>query len=70
MRKGLNSAHRFATGCLENFKNQSCHIEKVVKRQTTQEIINNRLRIKASIDIVRWLIFEACAFRGHDERPE
>jgi len=70
MGKGPNSAHRFATSCLENLKNQSCHIEKVVKRQTTQEILNNRLRIKASIDIVRWLTFQACAFRGHDERPE
>jgi hypothetical protein len=55
---------------LENLKNQSCHIEKVVKRQTTQEIQNNRLHIKALIDIVRWLTFQACAFRGHDERPE
>jgi len=70
MRKCPNSAHRFATRCLENLKNQSCHIEKVIKRQTTQEIQNNRLRIKASIDIVRWLTFQACAFRGHDERPE
>jgi hypothetical protein len=70
MGKGPNSAHRFATRCLENLKNQSCHIEKVVKRQTTQKILNNRLRIKASIDIVRWLTFQACAFRGHDERLE
>jgi hypothetical protein len=38
MGKGPNLAHRFATRCLENLKNQSCHIEKVVKRQTTQEI--------------------------------
>ena len=70
MGKGPNSAHRFATRCLENLKNQTCHIEKVVKRQTTQEILNNRLRIKASIDIVRWLTFQACAFRGHDKRPK
>jgi len=70
MRKCPNSAHRFAIRCLENLKNQSCHIKKVVKRQTTQEILNNRLHIKASIDIVRWLTFQACAFRGHDECPE
>jgi hypothetical protein len=70
MEKCLNLAHRFATKCLENLKNQSCYIEKVVKRQTTQEIQNNRLHIKASIDIVRWLTFQACAFRGHDEHPE
>jgi hypothetical protein len=68
--KGSNSAHRFATKYLKILKNQSCHIEKVVKRQTTQEILNNRLRIKASIDIVRWLTFQACTFRGHDERPK
>jgi hypothetical protein len=70
MEKCPNSAHRFATRCLKNLKNQSGHIEKVVKRQTTQEILNNWLRIKASIDIVRWLTFQACAFRGHDERSE
>ena len=29
--------------------------------------LDNRLRVKASVDIVRWLTFQACAFRGHDE---
>jgi hypothetical protein len=53
MGKGPNPAHRFAIRCLKNLKNQSCHIEKVVKRQTTQEILNNRLRIKASMRIVK-----------------
>lgn len=70
MGKCPNLAHRFATKCLEKLKNQSCHIEKVVKRQTTQEILNNRLRIKASIDIVCWLTFQASVFKGHDERLE
>jgi len=64
------SAHRFATICLKVLKNHSCHIEKVVKRQTIQEILNNWLRMKASINIVHWLTFQACAFRGHDERLE
>jgi hypothetical protein len=32
--------------------------------------MNNQLRIKASIDIVRWVTFQACAFRGHNERSE
>jgi hypothetical protein len=70
MEKYSNSAHRFVTKCLENLKNQSCHIEKVVKRQTTPEILDHRLYIKASIGIIRWLTFQACAFRGHDEYPE
>ena len=25
------------------------------------------MHLKASIDIVRWFTFQACAFRGHDE---
>jgi hypothetical protein len=70
MGKCPNSVHRFATKCLENLKNQACHIKKVVKRQITQENLNNRLRIKASIYIVCWLTFQACAFRGHYERPK
>ncbi|KAK8334131.1 hypothetical protein V6Z12_A10G247900 [Gossypium hirsutum] len=28
---------------------------------------SNRLRLKTSIDVVRWLSFQGCAFRGHDE---
>ncbi|TYI36023.1 hypothetical protein ES332_A03G114400v1 [Gossypium tomentosum] len=28
---------------------------------------SNRLRLKTSIDVVRWLSFRGCAFRGHDE---
>jgi hypothetical protein len=27
----------------------------------------NRLRLKVSIAAVKWLAFQACAFRGHDE---
>jgi hypothetical protein len=55
MRKCLNSAHKFVIRCLKNLKDKSCNFEKVVKRQTTQKILNNRLRIKALIDIVRHL---------------
>ncbi|KAK8341006.1 hypothetical protein V6Z11_A08G139600 [Gossypium hirsutum] len=36
-------------------------------RKTTQQIAANRLRLKTSIDVVRWLSFQGCAFRGHDE---
>ena len=28
------------------------------------------MRIKALINIVRWLTFQSYAFRGHDERPK
>jgi len=65
-----DSAHNIATRCLEDFKNQSCHIEVVLDKQTSHQILNNRLRLKASVDAIRWLTFQACAFRGHDERSE
>ena len=48
---------------------QSQHIDKVMDRQSFEQIMNNRLRLKASIDSVRWLTSQGCAFRGHDERP-
>ena len=68
MGKDLNSAQRFIVKCLKNLKNKSFHIKKMVERQTSKEIINNWLHIKSSIYIVHWLIFQACAFRAHDDR--
>ncbi|XP_061360405.1 uncharacterized protein LOC133304388 [Gastrolobium bilobum] len=47
--------------------NQSCHIDKVMHAQSSQQIEKNRLRVKTSIDVARWLAFRGCAFRGHDE---
>jgi len=39
-----------------------CYLNK-----TSQQILNNWLCLKVSIDVVKWLKFQACAFRGHDE---
>lgn len=63
------SAHNFSVRCYEDLKNQLCHIENVIEKQTTQQIMDNRLRLKASIESIKWLTFQACALRGHDERP-
>ena len=35
--------------------------------QSTKEILNNRLRVKTSINVARWLAFQGCPFRGHYE---
>ncbi|XP_042972702.1 receptor like protein 22-like [Carya illinoinensis] len=35
--------------------------------QNSEQILNNRLRVKTFIDVVRWLAFQGCAFTGHDE---
>ncbi|XP_059629645.1 uncharacterized protein LOC132272533 [Cornus florida] len=41
-----------------------------MEKQTLEQISNNRLRLKTSVNAVRWLTFQAYAFRGHDECPE
>lgn len=30
----------------------------------------DRLRLRTTIAVVKWLTFQSCALRGHDERPE
>jgi hypothetical protein len=47
--------------------NQPCHIENVIAVKDKEKVERNRLRLKVSIAAVKWLAFQACAFRGHDE---
>ncbi|XP_072066762.1 uncharacterized protein [Arachis hypogaea] len=68
--KSLNSPHNIAVKSCKDLLNQLCHIDKVLAKQSSQQVLSNRLRLKASIDTVRWLTFQACAFRGHDESHE
>ncbi|ESR44325.1 hypothetical protein CICLE_v10013326mg, partial [Citrus x clementina] len=51
-------------GCL---RNPIQHIERLINAQTSQQLLENRLRLKTSIIAVKWLAKQACAFRGHDE---
>ncbi|TYH18742.1 hypothetical protein ES288_A05G297400v1 [Gossypium darwinii] len=67
MGKDPNSLHNNAQRAYVDLMNQAQHIEVSLDRQTTQQISANRLRLKTSIDVVRWLSFQGCAFRGHDE---
>jgi hypothetical protein len=48
-------------------KNQSQHIQNVFEKLTSEQIANNRLQLKASVDVVRLLAFQAIAFRGPNE---
>ncbi|KAH9698770.1 hypothetical protein KPL71_024128 [Citrus sinensis] len=43
------------------------HIDRLINAQTSQQILENKLRLKTSIIVVKWLAKQACAFRGHDE---
>ncbi|KDO39290.1 hypothetical protein CISIN_1g038445mg [Citrus sinensis] len=39
------------------------HIDRLINAQTSQEVLENRLRLKTSIIVVKWLTKQACAFR-------
>lgn len=68
MGKMPNSEHKKAEQCLLDLMNTSQRIEAILLRQTAEEIQNNRLRLQASIKAARWLAFQNCSFRGHDEK--
>ena len=53
--------------CCKDLKNYSRHIDKLIEKQTSKELENNRWRLKTSTECARWLAFQAYAFRGHDE---
>ncbi|XP_062143933.1 uncharacterized protein LOC133851507 [Alnus glutinosa] len=65
--KDPNSFHRIAERSYEDLKNQSQHIQNVFENFTFEQIVNNQLQLKASIDVVRVLAFQGVAFRGQDE---
>ncbi|XP_030931295.1 zinc finger MYM-type protein 1-like [Quercus lobata] len=65
--KDPNSAHRVAEQMCKDLMNQSQHLQRVVDHFTTEQIANNRLQLKATIFIFRYLAFQAIAFRGRDE---
>ncbi|WVZ54256.1 hypothetical protein U9M48_005081 [Paspalum notatum var. saurae] len=45
------------------------HIDSVFNKQKEKDAANARLRLTATIDVIRWLTFQACPFRGQDETP-
>ena len=55
--KDLNSFHRIAVKAYEDLKNQSQHIQNVFEKLTSEQISNNRPQLKASVDVVRVLVF-------------
>ncbi|XP_058758551.1 uncharacterized protein LOC131631797 [Vicia villosa] len=61
------SPHNNAMKACQDLLNQDGHIRNVIQVQSLNQRMNNRLCLKTSIDTVRWLTLQACAFRGHDE---
>ncbi|GAV70253.1 LOW QUALITY PROTEIN: Dimer_Tnp_hAT domain-containing protein/DUF4371 domain-containing protein, partial [Cephalotus follicularis] len=70
VRKSPSSPHNVAIKCCEDLKIQFRHIDTIIDKQTVQEIVNNRLQLKTSVDAIRWLAFQACSFRCHDEHHD
>nr|KYP50112.1 Zinc finger MYM-type protein 1 [Cajanus cajan] len=64
------SPHNNAVRACQDLLNQNCHIRNVFHVQSLDQIMKNHLRLKTSIDTVRYLSLQACAFRGHDETSE
>jgi hypothetical protein len=64
------SPHNNVVKCCDTLKNQSQHIERVIDKQTSKQKLNNQLRLKPSIDCIRYLTSQGCALRGYDEGPD
>ena len=64
------SHHNNAVAECQAILNQPNHIENIFEVITEREKERNCLRLKTSIEAVKWLTFQSCAFRGHDETPQ
>ncbi|KAL0012916.1 hypothetical protein SO802_008024 [Lithocarpus litseifolius] len=70
MGKEPNSFHRASEQAMTDLMNQSQHIQKVLGNFNSDQIASNRLRLKASINVVKVLAFQGLAFRGQDESSD
>ncbi|KAM7462726.1 hypothetical protein LguiA_030847 [Lonicera macranthoides] len=59
--------HMSAVHYAEDLINPFQHIQRVLDAQSKEVVEKNRLRLKTSFIYARWLAFQACSFRGHDE---
>ena len=62
---GPCSSHNNAMNNLDSLSDPSLHIDKRIQVQDSKLVLQNRLRLKTTIECVKWLAMQACAFRGH-----
>lgn len=62
---GLFSPHNNNVRSCYDLLNQSMNTDKVINRLTSKDILENRLRLKATKTSVLYLAMQGCAFRGH-----
>ncbi|XP_026439905.1 zinc finger MYM-type protein 1-like isoform X1 [Papaver somniferum] len=63
----VDSGHSTAQGNSEALKNSAQRISLLVEKQSIEAVTRHRLRLKTTIDCLRWLARQQCDFRGHDE---
>ena len=56
--KEPNTPHKIAEKCCKGLLNYLGHIDKLVEKQTSKEIENNRLRLKTLVECAQWLAFQ------------
>lgn len=66
----VNSFHNVAVKRCDALMNQDQSIQVALNKQSDLTKKNNRIRLNASIDSVRYLLHQGLAFRGHDESKE
>ncbi|KAL5552089.1 hypothetical protein UlMin_002265 [Ulmus minor] len=59
--------HNQAWRNCETLMKEKQHIETIISKQSKQGKKEYRIRLKASVDCVRFLLQQGLAFRGHDE---
>nr|XP_011461679.1 PREDICTED: zinc finger MYM-type protein 1-like [Fragaria vesca subsp. vesca] len=67
---GINSPQNTAMHKWETLRNPTKHIERVISTHSSQEAANHRLRLIATIECVRLLAKQGCAFRGNDKSAD
>ncbi|CAN0880847.1 Zinc finger MYM-type protein 1 [Linum grandiflorum] len=65
--EGPNSEHNKAVKMADTLMHQAQHIDKVIGKQTSEEVKKNIIRVKASISVAKLLSRQGIPFRGHDE---
>ncbi|XP_050379598.1 uncharacterized protein LOC126796925 [Argentina anserina] len=66
----ITSSHNSAMQKWDALRNPSSQIEPIFSSKSAKDIEDNRLRLIASIESVRYLASQGIAFRGHDESEE
>uniref|UniRef100_A0A7N0UVT2 TTF-type domain-containing protein n=1 Tax=Kalanchoe fedtschenkoi TaxID=63787 RepID=A0A7N0UVT2_KALFE len=65
--EGPASVHNLALQKCKDLMKREQHIDVVMHKRSDKAICKYRTRLLASIDCVRFLLFQSLSFRGHDE---